>query len=120
MIRLVNLTLHPVVVYDGEHPIATWPASGEFARLGETTAAAAALTTDKGEVPVIPLRYADSVEGLPIPCEGVAYIVSRVLAAAVDRQDLYFPFGEVRDDDGRIIGCRALGRFDHARGHDDA
>ena len=29
------------------------------------------------------------------------------------RNDLYFPFDEVRDAQGRIVACRALGRFDH-------
>jgi hypothetical protein len=44
-----------------------------------------------------------------------------VLAAAVDRDDLYFPLEEVRDEEGRIIGCRALGRFSHGdRGMPDA
>ena len=51
------------------------------------------------------------VAHLPAPQPGVGYFVSRFLAARVPRNDLYFPADEVRDENGRIIGCRALGRF---------
>lgn len=54
------------------------------------------------------------VEGLPEPdpaCR-VRYIVSRVVAeAARGRADLLIPDDTVRDEQGRIIGCRALARL---------
>ena len=114
-LRLVNLTTHPVVVQVGDdNPIAAWPASGAFARIVEEVSAPTGMDTDQGFVPVSLVRYADTVEGLPGKVSGTAYLVSRVLAAAVPRDDLYFPLDEVRDATGRIIGCRALGQFDHS------
>ena len=53
-----------------------------------------------------------AVEGLPDPEEGVVWIVSRVVAeAAKERDDLLVTDDAVRDDQGRIIGCRALARI---------
>lgn len=52
-----------------------------------------------------------AVEGLPDPAPRTHYIVSRVVAeAARDRRDLLVPDDTVRDEQGRIIGCRALAR----------
>ena len=48
------------------------------------------------------------VEGLPAPQPGVYYIVSGlVLSAASDRPDLLAPGQPVRDEAGRVIGCKA-------------
>lgn len=120
MLTVVNLTTHAVSVHNDDGVVASWEPSGDFARLVERR-------TGRGHldghpvVPVVGVWYADSVEGLPDLTPGTVYIVSRVLAAAVRRHDLYFPFGEVRDAEGRIIGCRALGQFHQpAEGDDDA
>jgi len=52
-----------------------------------------------------------SVEGLPDPMPSVAYIVSQVVAdACPDRDDLLVPHDMVRDEQGRIIGCRGFAR----------
>jgi hypothetical protein len=51
------------------------------------------------------------VEELPAPQPGVWLVVPRVVAdACPGRRDLVFPYREVRDDTGRVIGCTALGR----------
>lgn len=117
MTSFVNLTPHDVTVFDGDTPIASWPASGRFARIVEEVSAPTTVDTDQAPVPVSQVRYASTVDGLPGKVSGTAYLVSRVLAAAVARDDLYFPLDEVRDETGRIIGCRALGQFDH--GHQE-
>lgn len=112
-LSLINVTLHDVTVVaaDGS-PRASWPASGGFARVVEHRVAEDELPTDRGPVPVVLMTYQDKIEGLPEEVADTAYIVSRVLAAAVSRRrDLYFPLDEVRDDTGRIVGCRSLGRF---------
>lgn len=109
--HLVNLTTHPITVYAGDSPIASWPPSGRFARLAENHHPAGTLRTDRGEIPLSTVSYAPEVIDLPETVSGTAYLVSRVLAAQVRRTDLYFPVDEVRDDSGRIIGCRGLGRF---------
>lgn len=117
MTHLVNVTPHDVAVYTADGAVlARWPASGLFARVVEEVQAADPLETDDSGIPCVAVSYSDAVDGLPEPSVGTAFIVSRVTAAAVSRQDLYFPYDEVRDDDGRVVGCRALGRFVHDEG----
>ena len=112
--QLINVTPHVVTVSDEVGTaLASWPPSGIFTRLVESSAEGRPLAADEGLVPVVHMSYTGEIEGLPAPKEGTAYIVSRVLAAAVDRSDLYFPFDEVRDARGQIVGCRALGQYDH-------
>jgi hypothetical protein len=41
----------------------------------------------------------------------VYYIVSAMVRAALpDRKDLLVPSQQVRDDAGRVVGCKTLGR----------
>ena len=52
------------------------------------------------------------IEGLPEPKENTIYIVSALVAgAAKNRDDLVVPNDIVRDDQGRIIGCRSLAKI---------
>ena len=52
------------------------------------------------------------VEGLPEPKEGTIYIVSSLVAQACkNRNDVFIPDDTVRDEDGKIIGCRSLGKI---------
>lgn len=111
MMRVVNLTPHTVGVMPESGPDAVFPATGAVARVREVIDGTTWVTTAEGRVQVESLRYADSVDHLPDPQPGVLYLVSRVTAAAVDRPDLVFPQGELRDEHGAIIGCRALGTF---------
>lgn len=48
---------------------------------------------------------------IPAARPDTGYIVPRISAEAAKRSDFFFPDGEVRDPAGRIIGCRAFGRF---------
>lgn len=49
------------------------------------------------------------VVGLPTSKDGTWYIVSRIVAeAARDRSDLLVPDETVRDEEGRIIGCKSF------------
>lgn len=50
------------------------------------------------------------IKDLPALQDGVLYIVSRIVASASDRDDLVIPNDLVRDDDGQVIGCRALAK----------
>lgn len=51
------------------------------------------------------------VEGLPEYREGVYYIVSRLVKQALpDREDLLCPGQQVRDSEGRVIGCKSLSK----------
>ena len=62
-------------------------------------------------VPITSAKFGE-VEGLPEPQEGTIFIVSNLVAQAVpDREDVFFPDDLVRDENGNIIGCRALGKI---------
>jgi len=49
-------------------------------------------------------------EGLPEEKTGTFYIVSQLVKSACSRADLLVPAEVVRDEQGRIVGCRSLGR----------
>jgi hypothetical protein len=103
-VKLINLTPHPVtfVTEDGA-VILELPGCPNPPRARENREA-------HGEVNGIPVNKVTmgEVQGLPAPQPGVGYIVSRVVAEAARRSDLFIPDMTVRDDQGRIIGCRAL------------
>lgn len=55
--------------------------------------------------------YGD-VENLPAPEPETIYVVSSIVAQRVpERNDVYIPNESVRDESGRIIGCRSLGKI---------
>lgn len=109
---IINLTPHSVTVIAESGDPVTFPPAGPMARVVEVVGDPSWLDTEAGRVPVVLVGYADRVENLPEQRPGVVYLVSRVTAAAVaDRADLVFPQGELRDDHGQIVGCRALGTF---------
>lgn len=113
---LVNLTPHPVVVYGGGEPILTVEPSGRVARLAETATPAVPVAGCPGTVVEL-----GEPTGLPDQMDGATYIVSMpllmgLLAAGVDRPDCVYPYGQVRDADGRIVGCRTLARLSATHG----
>ena len=109
-----NLTPHEVRLVDEEgETVLVIPPSGEVARPSETTASEETMFVD-GLWPVGSRTVIyDGAENLPAAADDhMVYIVSRVTASAcTGRSDVYFPGGEVRDDHGRIVGCRRLDRF---------
>ena len=89
--QIINLTPHPVTVLDGPHE-GTYPSAG-IARVDGLP-----------HGPIV---------GLPDPAEGVRYVVSVLVAEAVivangRRNDIFVPGDQVRDESGRIVGCREL------------
>lgn len=60
------------------------------------------------EVPLTRTTYG-AVEGLPDPVDGVLYVVSALVRAAVpSRTDVASPGDLVRDSAGNVTGCRTL------------
>lgn len=60
---------------------------------------------DGGIIPIMKTEYGE-VKNIPPVQEGVIYIVSRMVAAALpERKDLFFPSELVRDSEGKVIGC---------------
>lgn len=114
--KLVNLTPHVIniVASDGTPILAVEP-SGDVARVGSRTETVGFLTIWDGDGAVlVPLTTTvfDDVQGLPDPQDDVAFVVSSLVAQRVpDRTDVFIPSDSVRDDAGRIIGCRSLGRI---------
>ena len=51
------------------------------------------------------------VQGLPDPIPGTYFIVSRLVASATKREDLLVPGSLIRDDQGKVIGCKGLSRL---------
>lgn len=103
MTTIINLTPHTVNIFSPEgHIMMDYPASGQIARVSMQDAPA-------GELEGIPLvvKKAGGVVGLPAPAEGTFYIVSGLIQSALpSRDDLLVPDDLVRDNEGRVIGCR--------------
>ena len=105
---VLNLTPHPVVIMDDDrNELRTYPTSGEVLRLG---------TIDLGtqhypdvDVPVELVEFGH-LSNPPKKAPGIWYIVSLPCALAYPREDFLVPYLELRDDRGRIVGCRFLGR----------
>jgi hypothetical protein len=99
LVKLVNLTPHPVNVYVGETPSYSVEPSGVVARIE---------TIEDGHLDgAVVLRMGGPV-GLPEPVSGTRYIVSLVLAQVVERADLWVPYGLIRDGSGQVVGCRGF------------
>ena len=101
---LVNLTPHNVNILQKD---------GSFVTIEPTAPAArvTAVVTEKvwtGEYFHIAFSFG-TVEGLPDQQPGIEYIVSKMCAdAAPERTDLVYPADCIRDEQGRVIGCKAL------------
>lgn len=107
--KVVNLTPHLVRVFDGSEIVKTYPKGG-LARARQTST----IIDEVDGVPVVETSYGE-VSGLPEPAEGVVYIVSAITLNAAKAhgrttKDLLLTSDPVRDDEGRVIGCRAFAR----------
>ena len=102
---LVNLTPHSITfVDDAGNTVLTVEPSGQVARCS----VAREKIGDINGIPVNKSRFG-KVENLPDPQEGTIFIVSALTAQAVpEREDVFITDDAVRDEQGRIIGCRAL------------
>ncbi len=105
---IVNLTPHAINFVSAEGTqILTVEPSGTIARVSSRTVTI-------GEVAGIPVTATEygEVENLPAPEDGVVYVVSSLVAQRCkDRADVFIPNESVRDEQGRIVGCRSLGRI---------
>ena len=109
--EIVNLTPHEVKIVDGgNNVVAVFPSDG-VARASQHDV----LVDEINSIPVVKTEFGE-VLGLPEPTEGTVFIVSRITVEAARAQglstdDLLVTSGAVRDDQGRIVGCRALARL---------
>lgn len=102
---LVNLTPHAITLITGNGNRVIEP-SGTVARVSVETA-----TVDSIDgIPVTQSVFGE-VENLPEPKENTIYIVSSLVAQRVpEREDVFIPNESVRDEQGKIVGCKSLGR----------
>ncbi len=107
--RVRNLTPHPVILQAPDGAEVTIPPEGVVPRVRETSAPAGAVEVEGVTIPLVTLRRSE-VEGLPEPEPGTLLIVSSLVAEAAGREDLVVPYDLVRDDQGRVVGARALAR----------
>lgn len=110
--ELINLTPHTInIINANNEPVAEIEPSGEVARAHVVRNVVGSVAVAGYEIPVIESTMGD-VTGLPEHEEETGYVVSRVVAEAVrERDDVFIPDDSVRDEQGRIIGCRSLARI---------
>jgi hypothetical protein len=106
-LKIVNLTPHAITIIGENRNLVIEP-SGIVTRISATTKNCGTYYLEDFEVPITVNSYTE-VENLPKQVKGTIYIVSALVANAVKRNDLYIPNESVRDELGRIIGCKSLG-----------
>jgi hypothetical protein len=112
MIR--NLTPHAVQIITPWGNVELQP-DPPVARLRQRAREAGSVEVDGTSVDLFDIA-AEGVDDLPPPRPDTWLVVSRLVAETCpERSDLVFPYGEVRDHAGRVIGCTALGRPLHDR-----
>lgn len=111
--KLVNLTPHAITLMpmgpDG--PSVTIPSSG-VARCATNRVQIDTVNMIGITIPVNRTQFGE-VDGLPDPQPDTFYVVSALVAQAVAgiRDDVLIVDDAVRDEQGRIIGARALARI---------
>lgn len=108
--KIVNLTPHALNLMPGgpDGPTVTIPPSGQVARCAVTRVQVDTVTVTGVSVPVNKTQFG-TVSDLPDPQPDTIYVVSALVAQAVpNRPDVFMVDDAIRDDQGRIIGARAL------------
>ncbi|WP_433520100.1 hypothetical protein ACQP2T_63910 (plasmid) [Nonomuraea sp. CA-143628] len=113
--EIVNLTPHPIRIYHPETPDRIDDlTTGLLQEIAPSGTVARLATIDLGTweifcgVPIEGVEYGHAHD-LPQPAEGIRYVVSLALALGQQgREDLLVPYGEVRNSDGTVVGCRVL------------
>ena len=102
--KIINLTPHTINIVNEENKITRTIESSGIVRLSQETK-----VSGKIDGVTISESIFGQSEGLPGSELGIFYVVSRlVLAAHPERDDLLVPNELVRDEKGRILGCRSL------------
>lgn len=101
--KVINLTPHSINIVGGP----TFEPSGEVARISSTNEGAGEMVINGESIPLITQEFGEVV-GLPEEREGVLFIVSSLIFAQTNRKDLLVPGEQVRDEDGRVIGCKSF------------
>jgi len=103
---ITNLTPHALNIHDCDDNVITVAPSGTVARVRT-------VREDAGRIGTIVVHqtFFLEVQDLPEPREGVVYVVSALVRAAVPlREDVLSPGELVRNEAGQPVGCRGLTR----------
>lgn len=109
-LNIVNLTPHALnLMPEGpDGPTVTIPPSGQVARCEVRRVQVDTVTVDGTTIPVNRTIFGE-VTGLPDMQPNTIFVVSLLVAQAVPyRPDVFIVDDTVRDEQGRIIGARAL------------
>lgn len=102
-IEIINLTPHSINIVGGP----TFEPSGDIARISSTNESAGEMVVNGEVIPLITQNFGEIV-GLPEEKEGTMFIVSGLIFSNTKRRDLLVPGEQVRDEDGRVIGCKSF------------
>ena len=107
--KLINSTPHAInFVGDDNQVILTIAPSNTLVRVYQQTTDVSSISVDGIDIPITDNVFGDVV-GLPQQQDDTVIIVSAMVAnACKTRTDLALVNQSVRDDKGRIIGCRSL------------
>lgn len=110
--EVLNVTPHAVGFFDEEATPLLEVASTGLARVSATTSVVGYLRINGVLIPQTHTEYGE-IEGLPDQVEGRLIIVSGMIVSAlaqqgIHRADLFVPGMQLRDEQGRVIGCRSL------------
>ena len=101
-----NLTPHTIVIVNEAGDVVREFTSEGLARVSSKEV----ITSMEDGIPISETTYGE-VEGLPAEAEDTLLIVSRlVLSRCPDRKDLRVPGMQIRDAEGRVVGCKTLAR----------
>lgn len=104
MNKYVNLTPHTVSVITEYGPNVNFPPSGDVAQVSVIRNCIARVNG----IQFYEAEYGP-INGLPVPSEGVSYIVSGLVRSRCrNRIDVYSPGDITYDEHGQSIGCQGL------------
>lgn len=106
MANIKNLTPHEVRILNDNNEVVVTLNSEGIARVSSESK----IVDTLNGVPITETVFGE-VTGLPPEAEDTYYVVSRMVAsAASERRDLLVPGLQVRDEQGRVVGCKSLDR----------
>ena len=103
--NFVNLTPHALNIVQSDGSFYTLPPSGQVARVATTRT----IVNEIDGIEIYETQFGE-VEGLPERNSQDILIVSALVAQRANRADVYSPGELVRDESGKVIGCRGLTR----------